>query len=125
MSNVKSEGSGQRLEAGNQKSEIGSRRSEDRDPQSEIRNPQLKECYCYIVECADGTLYTGWTTDLQRRVAAHNAGRGSQYTRSRRPVKLVYFERLPDRAQAMRREIRLKRLPRSAKLDLVVHFKRE
>jgi putative endonuclease len=58
-------------------------------------------------------------------VAAHNAGRGSRYTRRRRPVKLVYFERLSGRAQAMRREIGLKRLPRSAKLDLVANFKRE
>jgi putative endonuclease len=62
---------------------------------------------------------------LQKRVTAHNAGRGSQYTRSRRPVKLVYFERLATRAQAMRREIGLKRLPRSAKLGLVTNFKPE
>ena len=57
--------------------------------------------YVYIVECADGSYYTGWTTDLRRRLAAHNAGRGSRYTRIRRPVKLVYSEEHPDRASAV------------------------
>ena len=82
-----------------------------------------RECYCYIVECADGTFYTGWTTDLEKRVATHNAGRGSRYTRLRRPVKLVYFESLPDRSQAMRREIQIKRLSRLAKLKRISNFK--
>ncbi len=76
-----------------------------------------------MVECADGTLYTGWTTDLRRRVAAHNAGRGSQYTRMHRPVKLVYFEHLPNRAEAMRREAAIKRMKRSAKLFKISKFK--
>ncbi len=76
-----------------------------------------------MVECADGTLYTGWTTDLRRRVAAHNAGRGSQYTRLRRPVKLVYFENLPNRSEAMRREAQIKRMKRSAKLFRISNFK--
>jgi putative endonuclease len=61
-------------------------------------------CYCYIVECADGTLYTGWTTDPERRVKTHNAGRGAHYTRMRGPVRLVYVEEQPDRASAMKRE---------------------
>jgi putative endonuclease len=56
-------------------------------------------------------------------VAAHNAGRGSQYTRSRRPVKLVYFERLPDRSQAMRREVSIKRMKRKAKMKQISNFK--
>ena len=80
-------------------------------------------CFCYIVECADGTFYTGWTTDLERRVAAHNAGRGSRYTRQRRPVKLVYFESLPTRAEAMRRESRIKRKSHRAKQKQISNFK--
>lgn len=72
-----------------------------------------------MVECRDGSLYTGWTTDLDARVAAHNDGTGARYTRSRRPVRLVYWEETPDRPAALRREAALKRLPRSAKLALV------
>ncbi|MFZ5881796.1 MAG: GIY-YIG nuclease family protein [Chloroflexota bacterium] len=75
-------------------------------------------CYCYIVECADGTLYTGWTTDPERRVKTHNAGRGAKYTRTRRPVQLVYVEELPDRASAMKRERAIKALPREKKMKL-------
>ena len=75
--------------------------------------------FVYILECADGTFYTGWTTDLERRVAQHNAGRGAGYTRSHRPVKLVYWEEHPDRSSAQRREIALKRLPRARKATLI------
>lgn len=75
--------------------------------------------YCYILECADGTYYTGWTTDPFRRTAEHNSGRGSRYTRSRRPVRLVYFEECPDRVSAMKRERILKALPRNKKKVLV------
>jgi putative endonuclease len=75
--------------------------------------------FCYIVECADGTFYTGWTTDPERRLRQHNAGHGAQYTRARRPVRLAYLEPLPDRASAMRRERALKALPRRRKLALV------
>jgi putative endonuclease len=73
-------------------------------------------CYCYIVECADGTFYTGWTTDPERRIKTHNAGRGAKYTRIRRPVKLVYVEEQPDRATAMKRERAIKALPRNKKM---------
>lgn len=55
--------------------------------------------FCYILECADGTYYIGWTTDPQRRLLQHNAGRGARYTRSRRPVRLVYLEEWPRRAK--------------------------
>jgi putative endonuclease len=79
--------------------------------------------FVYILQCADGSYYTGWTTNLERRVAAHNAGRGGRYTRSRRPVKLVYWEEHPDRRSAQRRELALKRLPRARKLALVTTFK--
>jgi len=75
-------------------------------------------CYCYIVECSDGTFYTGWTTDPERRVKTHNAGRGAKYTRTRRPVKLVYVEEQPDRATAMKRERAIKALPREKKMKL-------
>lgn len=74
--------------------------------------------YVYMVECADGTYYTGWTEDLERRVAAHNAGRGARYTRSRRPVRLVYAEECADRAAAQRREAALKRLSHREKARL-------
>jgi putative endonuclease len=75
--------------------------------------------FVYILRCADDTYYTGWTTDLARRVASHNAGRGSRYTRTRRPVVLVYQEEAADRSAAMRREIELKRLDRPAKERLI------
>lgn len=76
-------------------------------------------CYCYIVECADGTLYTGWAVDPERRVAVHNKGRGARYTRTRRPVKLVYLEEQPDRKTAMKREVAIKRMGRARKLRLI------
>lgn len=75
--------------------------------------------HCYMLECADGTLYTGITNDLEKRLAAHNSGTASKCTRSRLPVKLVFAEDQPDRAAASRREIEIKRLPRSAKLALL------
>lgn len=80
--------------------------------------------YCYIVECADGTFYTGWTVDPERRVTVHNKGRGARYTRIRGPVKLVYVEELPDRISAMKREIAIKRLNREAKSKLIGEFVR-
>ena len=75
--------------------------------------------FVYIIECADRTLYTGWTTNLQRRIDAHNAGKGAKYTRSRTPVRLVYSETLPDRAAALRRELAIKRMGRAKKLKLI------
>ena len=75
-------------------------------------------CYAYLVRCADGTLYAGWTNDLRRRLAAHNAGRGARYTASRRPVVLAYYEPFDTKEAAMRREAALKRLPRQDKLAL-------
>jgi len=76
-------------------------------------------CYCYVLECCDGSLYTGWTTDPARRLRDHNAGRGSRYTRARRPVRLVHLEELGDRASAMKREREIKRLSRARKDRLV------
>ncbi|HMU92627.1 MAG TPA: GIY-YIG nuclease family protein [Anaerolineales bacterium] len=76
-------------------------------------------CYCYIVECSDGTYYTGWTTDPERRVSQHNKGIGAKYTSTRRPVKLVYLEIQPDRTAAMKRELAIKRLKREQKARLI------
>jgi len=75
--------------------------------------------FCYILQCADGSYYTGWSNDPQRRVKVHNAGRGARYTRSRRPVQLVYIEELPDPASAMRRERQIKGMARSQKEKLI------
>ena len=75
--------------------------------------------YTYILKCADGTFYTGWTNDLDRRLAAHNAGKGGKYTRSHRPVSLAYFETLETREEAMRREVQIKQLTRAQKLELI------
>lgn len=77
------------------------------------------ECYTYILRCADGSLYTGWTNDLAKRLAAHNAGRGAKYTRARRPVALVYWERFVTKREAMAREWAIKRLSRGEKLALI------
>ena len=73
----------------------------------------------YLLRCADDTLYCGWTTDLEHRVRVHNSGRGAKYTRSRTPVKLVYFEEFEDRQEALSREWHLKRLTREEKLLLI------
>src|SRR6476660_2152599 len=71
--------------------------------------PPARPAYVYLVRCADGSYYTGWTNDLARRVATHNRGAGARYTRSRRPVALAYYEVLPDATAARRREARLRR----------------
>ena len=76
-------------------------------------------CFVYMVECADGSLYTGWTNRLPQRIAAHNRGRGAKYTRSRLPVRLVWAEAQPDSSVALRREAALKRLTRREKLALI------
>jgi putative endonuclease len=75
--------------------------------------------FVYMVECADKTLYTGWTTDVDRRLKAHNAGRGAKYTRERGPVRLVYVEKMPNRRAAMKRELEIKRMRRAKKLALI------
>ena len=76
--------------------------------------------YIYIVECADGTLYTGWTTNVQKRVKAHNEEKsGAKYTKAKRPVKLVYYEGYETKEEAMRREYAIKQLTRKQKLELI------
>lgn len=73
----------------------------------------------YMLRCSDGSLYTGWTNDITKRLAAHNAGKGAKYTKSRTPVELVYVEFFDVREAAMRREYAIKQLSRSQKLALI------
>lgn len=75
--------------------------------------------YTYIVQCSDGTYYTGWTNNLQNRVATHNSGKGAKYTRARLPVQLVYYEEYATKSEAMKREYAIKRLSRKEKEKLI------
>lgn len=75
--------------------------------------------YVYMLRCGDGTLYTGITDNVERRLAAHRAGKGAKYTRGRGPLELVYTEQLPDKSAALRREIEIKRLRRAEKERLI------
>lgn len=76
--------------------------------------------YTYMVCCADGSLYTGWTNCLERRIKAHNGGKaGAKYTKSKRPVTLVYYEGFATKEEAMRREYEIKQMPRGKKLELM------
>ena len=79
----------------------------------------IRKAYVYIVECSDGSWYTGWTVDPKRRVKAHNSGKGAKYTRSRLPVRLIYVEETRDRLAAQRREYTIKQLSRREKERLV------
>ena len=75
--------------------------------------------YTYILKCSDGSLYTGWTNNLQKRVADHNAGKGAKYTKGRRPVELAYYETFETKEEAMKREYAIKRLSRIEKNALI------
>lgn len=79
----------------------------------------MSDALVYLLRCADGSLYCGWTNDLDRRLAAHEAGTASRYTRSRLPVEVAWSRRMGSRSEAMREEARIKRLPRAAKDELV------
>jgi putative endonuclease len=79
----------------------------------------MPEAWVYLLRCRDGSLYTGWTVDLERRVARHRAGTASRYTASRLPVELELAISMPDRITARREEARIKRLPRATKLALL------
>lgn len=79
----------------------------------------MAEAWVYLLRCRDGSLYTGWTIDLERRVSRHRAGVASRYTASRLPVELALAIPMPDRTTARREEARIKRLPRAAKLTLL------
>ncbi len=75
--------------------------------------------YTYILQCSDGSLYCGWTNDIDKRLAAHNAGKGAKYTKSRLPVRVVHLETFDTKEEAMKREWRIKQMTRAAKLRLI------
>ena len=77
------------------------------------------ECFTYVLRCSDGTLYTGWTNNLDERIKSHNRGAGSKYTRARLPVTLVYSEVCADKSSAMKREYEIKKMSRTKKEALI------
>lgn len=79
----------------------------------------MSENYTYLLRCADGTYYCGWTNDLDRRLKAHNEGKGAKYTRPRRPVVLAYYETFSTKEEAMKREYEIKQFPRKKKEELM------
>lgn len=79
----------------------------------------MEKHFVYILLCSDSTLYTGWTTDLENRIKAHNSGNGAKYTRSRTPVKLMYFEQYKTKSEALKRECEIKKLSKAEKLKLI------
>lgn len=78
--------------------------------------------YTYIVQCKDGTFYTGWTNNLEKRILDHNSGKGAKYTRARKPVVLVYYETFERKEEAMSREYTIKHLSRKEKEKLIENF---
>lgn len=76
--------------------------------------------YVYVLRCGDGSLYTGWTNNLEQRLAAHKNGKGAKYTKGRTPIELVYFEELPDKSSALKRENELKKLKKKEKEELIL-----
>lgn len=80
----------------------------------------MADWFVYLVQCRDGSLYTGISTDVLRRVAAHNEGKGARYTRARRPVRLVFIDARTDKSDALRTEIAIKRMRPTEKRDLIV-----
>ena len=86
---------------------------------SSAAEPDRTCSWTYLLECADGSLYCGWTTDLKKRVETHNKGKGARYTRVRIPVRLVYAERFDTPREAMRREYMIKQMTRADKLRLI------
>lgn len=75
--------------------------------------------YVYIIECSDGTFYTGWTNDLEKRIAMHSSGIGAKYTKGRGPVQLKYYEEFEEKKEAMKREYQIKQLTRKEKISLI------
>ncbi len=89
----------------------------------EEKKETIQKNYTYILKCSDGTLYTGWTNDLTKRLKAHNDGRGARYTKTRRPVVLAYYESFSSKEEAMRREYEIKHLTRKEKEKLIQNQK--
>ena len=94
-----------------------------------IRENRVKSmedtAYTYMVECTDGSLYTGWTNHLEERMKSHNRGKGAKYTKSRLPVRLVYYETFSTKKEAMQREYAIKQLARKDKLELIAGQSKE
>lgn len=78
--------------------------------------------YVYILKCSDGSLYTGWTNNLKKRLRMHNTGKGAKYTRGRLPLELIYYEAYENKIFAMKREYEIKKISRRKKLDLIKKF---
>ena len=81
--------------------------------------------YTYILQCSDGTYYTGWTNDLEKRIAAHNIGKGAKYTKSRSPGTMAYYEMFATKEEAMKREYAIKQLNRKKKIELIEKWRGE
>lgn len=79
----------------------------------------MPNCYTYMVECSDKSIYTGWTNDLKKRLEVHNSGQGAKYTRSRLPVRLLIYWEFETRSEAMKFELQIKSLSRQEKMDLI------
>lgn len=89
-----------------------------------MENKEMKKKhYAYMLRCADNTIYSGYALDPQKRLEAHNSGKGAKYTRARLPVKLVYYEQFETKSEALRKEIELKKLKKSEKEKLIESFK--
>ena len=84
-----------------------------------------EKAYTYILRCSDGTLYTGYSTDVKARVLKHNSGKGAKYTKARRPVELVYYEEYSSKSEALRREAAIKKLSRIQKEELIKSTNKE
>ncbi len=84
-----------------------------------------KKYYAYMVICSDNTIYSGFTTNLEKRINTHNSGKGAKYTRTRTPVHLVYWEEFYDKSNALKKEYSLKKLTRTKKLELISNFKKK
>lgn len=80
---------------------------------------EMKENYTYMVECSDGSYYTGWTNHLEKRIQDHNDGKGAKYTKAKRPVTLVYYETFATKEEAMKREYAIKQMKRKEKEALI------
>ncbi|MGI6109955.1 MAG: GIY-YIG nuclease family protein [Eubacteriaceae bacterium] len=105
-----------------QKITTDSNKNPDKNPDRDTSGNAGKRIhYVYILSCADDSLYTGYTTDLENRLKTHNAGKGAKYTRSHLPVRLVYFEELESKGEALSREAQIKNLTRIQKLELIQH----
>lgn len=83
-------------------------------------NQERKKHYAYMLRCSDGSIYSGYTTDPQRREKVHNSGKGAKYTRTRLPVKLVYFEEFDNKIDAMKREYAFKQLTHKEKEEIII-----